>query len=222
MELKDWVKAARKRRGWTLAELGEFMGRSKSNVGMWESGTHQPSYAQILSIAAVTGFPLPHEVQLDAQGEVIWTGASHCRDGDVSVTGSAVVILDKYFFKPESPTTAGALRGIHLPNAYAVRMDTGTLAPIVKRDDFLVLRQLGELPPSFGDFCVVSTTDGQVRFAEFVNLQEESWTFANGHAGGPQQTFNVWSASIQQLDIVLATVSKALWRPSEEQKSSNA
>lgn len=61
MEIKDWVKNARKSCGWTGAELGERLGRSKGTIGHWETGTHLPSYAQILKIHELTGYPLPNQ-----------------------------------------------------------------------------------------------------------------------------------------------------------------
>jgi transcriptional regulator with XRE-family HTH domain len=64
MELKDWVKAARshgtKR---TQEALGEALGVSKQNVNAWEKGRHEPSYAQIVRIAQLTGYQLPAEAR---------------------------------------------------------------------------------------------------------------------------------------------------------------
>lgn len=59
MELKDWVRAARKHKGWTLEQLGDAMGRSKATAGFWENGKTAPSFVQIQKIAEVTGYPHP-------------------------------------------------------------------------------------------------------------------------------------------------------------------
>jgi transcriptional regulator with XRE-family HTH domain len=59
MEIKDWVRAARAHKGWTLQQLGEAVGRTKANVGHWESGKHSPSFAQLVQISDATGFPMP-------------------------------------------------------------------------------------------------------------------------------------------------------------------
>jgi SOS-response transcriptional repressor LexA len=67
MELKDWVRAARKHKGWTLADLGEAVGRSKATAGFWEAGKTAPSYAQIKKIAEATGYPLPVEARQASQ-----------------------------------------------------------------------------------------------------------------------------------------------------------
>jgi transcriptional regulator with XRE-family HTH domain len=64
MEIKDWVRAARANKGWTLQQLGEQLGRTKANVGHWETGKHSPSYVQLLKISDLTGLPLPGSVQL--------------------------------------------------------------------------------------------------------------------------------------------------------------
>lgn len=60
MEIKDWVKAARAHKGLTQDQLGEALGRTKSNVSGWEQGLHEPSYSQIRAISAVTGHAMPN------------------------------------------------------------------------------------------------------------------------------------------------------------------
>jgi transcriptional regulator with XRE-family HTH domain len=59
MDLKDWVKAARKHKGWTQLELGEAIGRGKANVGHWENGKHLPPIKMLARISEETGYPLP-------------------------------------------------------------------------------------------------------------------------------------------------------------------
>jgi transcriptional regulator with XRE-family HTH domain len=59
MDLKDWVKAARKSAGLTQEQLGEKLGRTKANVGHWETGKHEPSFDQMRRISEVTGHPMP-------------------------------------------------------------------------------------------------------------------------------------------------------------------
>lgn len=59
MDLKDWVKAARKSAGLTQEQLGEKLGRTKANVGHWETGKHEPSFDQMRRISEITGHPLP-------------------------------------------------------------------------------------------------------------------------------------------------------------------
>jgi phage repressor protein C with HTH and peptisase S24 domain/DNA-binding XRE family transcriptional regulator len=59
MELKHWIRSARKKGGLTQEELGERLGVSKGNVSAWENGRHEPSYAQIQEISVVTKYPMP-------------------------------------------------------------------------------------------------------------------------------------------------------------------
>lgn len=59
MDINDWVVAARKHKGWTQTQLGERLGRTKGNIGHWETGKHAPSIEQLSQISTETGFPLP-------------------------------------------------------------------------------------------------------------------------------------------------------------------
>lgn len=59
MELKHWIRSARKKGGLTQEELGERLGVSKGNVSAWENGRHEPSYAQIQEISVITRYPMP-------------------------------------------------------------------------------------------------------------------------------------------------------------------
>lgn len=59
MEINEWVKAARKHKGWNQTELGDVVGRTKGNVGHWETGKHTPSLEQIAAISVATGYPMP-------------------------------------------------------------------------------------------------------------------------------------------------------------------
>lgn len=55
MEISEWVKAARKHKGLTMEALGSAVGVTKGNVFHWEHGNHNPSFAQVLKIKAITG-----------------------------------------------------------------------------------------------------------------------------------------------------------------------
>lgn len=216
MELKDWVKAARKHRDWTLAELGELVGRSKSNVGQWEAGTHHPSYAQVQQIAAETGFPLPHLVELDEAGNV--TATSEPFEGfsgryqETSVIGSATIVHDDYHLSPGEALSMGALRGIKARDAYAVKVAGNGVSPIAKNADFLLISESPEIFPAYGDFCIVATDDGQVRFLEFVAQYEQHWSMTS-RPGPLQKHYTLPRESVTKLEIVIGVLSKNLWRP---------
>jgi SOS-response transcriptional repressor LexA len=59
MELRDWIRVARKAAGLTQGQLGEKLGLTKGNVSAWETGKHAPSYEQMLKICKISGIPLP-------------------------------------------------------------------------------------------------------------------------------------------------------------------
>lgn len=61
MELGEWIRAARKSRGWTGDQLAERLNTTKANVSHWETGKHEPSFAQVLLIRDLTGYAL-HDV----------------------------------------------------------------------------------------------------------------------------------------------------------------
>jgi phage repressor protein C with HTH and peptisase S24 domain len=58
MDLKEWIKEARQKMGWTQERLGELLGVTKGNVSGWETGRHEPSSYQLLKISMATGHPL--------------------------------------------------------------------------------------------------------------------------------------------------------------------
>lgn len=58
MELGEWIRAARNRKGLAQAELADLLGRTKANISGWELGRHEPSFGQILRIAELTGHPI--------------------------------------------------------------------------------------------------------------------------------------------------------------------
>ena len=70
--LAEWIKAARLHRKLTQEALGDAVGVSKQNVNAWEKGRHEPSFAQAVRIAQLTGYPLPEDARM--------AGATAARD----------------------------------------------------------------------------------------------------------------------------------------------
>lgn len=66
MELKKWVRAARKAKGWTQTQLGDAISLTKQNISGWENGRHEPSFSQMVKIVEVTGFAMPGDVSAPA------------------------------------------------------------------------------------------------------------------------------------------------------------
>ncbi|HBP30896.1 MAG TPA: hypothetical protein DD666_15945 [Advenella kashmirensis] len=58
-ELAKWVREAREFGNLTQDQLGEILGRTKSNISSMEKARHEPSYTQLLQIAKATGFSKP-------------------------------------------------------------------------------------------------------------------------------------------------------------------
>jgi DNA-binding XRE family transcriptional regulator len=63
MELKKWIAEARAynngRGKLTQQQLADLLSVSKQNISAWENGHHEPSWAQILKIASLTGCEPP-------------------------------------------------------------------------------------------------------------------------------------------------------------------
>lgn len=59
MEMRNWIRSARKKADLTQEQLGEKLGVTKGNVSAWENGRHEPSYAQVQEISVVTKCPMP-------------------------------------------------------------------------------------------------------------------------------------------------------------------
>jgi phage repressor protein C with HTH and peptisase S24 domain/transcriptional regulator with XRE-family HTH domain len=75
MEMRNWIRSARKKADLTQEQLGEKLGVTKGNVSAWENGRHEPSYAQIQEISVVTKYPMP-----DSQPGISSTSALDSKD----------------------------------------------------------------------------------------------------------------------------------------------
>lgn len=213
MELKDWVRHARKHKGWTLVQLAEAVGRSKSNVGLWETGSHSPSYDQIHRIAAETGFPLPHEVELDDTGQLVAlprTGEGFL--GSLSVLGEATI--DGATFTWDLQAIRGNLRGINAAGALAIRIKGDGGYPVIKHHQFLVVREEGR--PAFGELCLIDQEMEPTLILEFLSEQETSWVFAT--LQGDRRTID--KQDIQKVWPIIAIASQSLWYPASKFSSS--
>ncbi|MEW9586776.1 S24 family peptidase [Paraburkholderia sp. DGU8] len=75
MEMRNWIRSARKKADLTQEQLGEKLGVTKGNVSAWENGRHEPSYAQVQEISVVTKCPMP-----DSQPGISITTALDSKD----------------------------------------------------------------------------------------------------------------------------------------------
>lgn len=80
MEIRNWIRAARKKAALTQEQLGERLGVTKGNVSAWENGRHEPSYAQIQEISALAKYPMP-----DAQAGEAGPPSATGRDGKARI-----------------------------------------------------------------------------------------------------------------------------------------
>ena len=207
MELKDWVRHARKHKGMTMAQLAEAIGRSKSNVGLWEAGNHSPSYAQVLQIAAETGFPLPNEVEVDGDGNprTVRAPGDAFRGRPVPVFGEATIVDSA--FNWDLHASRGQLKGITAEDAYAIRIKGDGGHPLIKHHQFVVVAEDGR--PAFGDLCIVDIDMHGTRLLEFLSEQEDVWTFMTLQG----QRVTLEKGDVEKLKPVIAIASQRLWQP---------
>lgn len=206
MELKDWVRLARKHKGWTLTQLAEAVGRSKSNIGLWEQGKHSPGYEQVKQIAAETGFPLPHEVELDEAGQPV----SVARPGDgfrgrVMVMGEASIEGDTFAW--DLAGLRGWLHGLNASGAIAIRIKGDGGHPVIKHHQFLVVLEEGR--PGFGELCLIDSESHPTRILEFLAEQGSAWAFTTLH----NERVTIEKQDIEKVWPVIAVASQSLWHP---------
>ncbi len=68
MEMKSWIRLARKKAGLTQEQLAEALGLTKGNVSAWENGRHEASFAQLTAIAEMSGLPIGQDAPTPVQG----------------------------------------------------------------------------------------------------------------------------------------------------------
>lgn len=59
MDMKQWIRLARKKVGLTQEQLAERLGLTKGNISAWENGRHEASFAQLSAISELSGLKLP-------------------------------------------------------------------------------------------------------------------------------------------------------------------
>ena len=58
MEMKSWIRLARKKAGLTQEQLADKLGLTKGNISAWENGRHEASFAQLAAISELSGLPI--------------------------------------------------------------------------------------------------------------------------------------------------------------------
>lgn len=167
MEIKEWVRAARAHKGWNQTQLGEAVGRTKANIGHWETGKHAPSVEQVAQISNATGYPLP---PMGAQVSSIQDFLSSEVGEPLAIKSMRLLPLvgevkggdDGYLEEFQYPVGHG--EGLieyptSDPNAYALRVRGDSMHPRYRAGEFVVVEPNIEWQE--GDDVVVAFTNGR-------------------------------------------------------------
>lgn len=157
--MKEWIRAARKHKGWTQEQLGEAIGRTKANVGHWETGKHAPSIEQLSQISVLTGFPLP---PIGAPDSNVAVAPALATSRLIPVVGHVKGGLDGYLEEMQYPVGHGEgfiEYWVRDPSAYALRVKGDSMHPRFRAGEFIVVTPGIEAQP--GRDVVVKLKDGR-------------------------------------------------------------
>lgn len=157
--MKEWIRAARKHKGWTQEQLGEAIGRTKANVGHWETGKHAPSIEQLSQISVLTGFPLP---PIGAPDSNVAVAPALSPSRLIPVVGHVKGGLDGYLEEMQYPVGHGEgfiEYWVKDPSAYALRVRGDSMHPRFRAGEFIVVTPGIEAQP--GRDVVVKLKDGR-------------------------------------------------------------
>lgn len=168
MAIKDWVRAARNHKGWSQTQLGEAVGRTKANIGHWETGKHAPSYEQLVLISQQTGYPLPAagassfepsnvEEALPLSSSRLLPVVGHVKGGD-----------DGYLEELQYPVGHGegfVPYWTRDKDAYALRVKGDSMHPRYRAREFIVVTP--SIEAQQGNDVVVRLKDGRKLLKQF-------------------------------------------------------
>lgn len=166
MEIKDWIKAARQLKGWNQTQLGDVVGRTKGNIGHWETGKHTPSLEQIAAISVATGFPMP---ALGVQSAAVSNVAPAPMGGrSVPVITSIQAGMWAEIVDSFQPGDAGdwLLTDIDLSDsAFALDIRGNSMEPEFKDGDRVIIDP--EIAPQPGDFVAAKNGEQEATFKKY-------------------------------------------------------
>lgn len=166
MEIKDWIKAARQLKGWNQTQLGDVVGRTKGNIGHWETGKHTPSLEQIAAISVATGLPMP---ALGIQSAAISNVAPAPMGGRrVPVITSIQAGMWAEIVDSFQPGDAGdwLLTDIDLSDsAFALDIRGNSMEPEFKDGDRVIIDP--EIAPQPGDFVAAKNGEQEATFKKY-------------------------------------------------------
>ena len=166
MEIKDWIKAARQMKGWNQTQLGDVVGRTKGNIGHWETGKHTPSLEQIAAISVATGFPMPALGVQSAAVSIVAPAQMGGRRVPVITSIQAEMwaeIVDSF-----QPGDAGdwLLTDIDLSDsAFALDIRGNSMEPEFKDGDRVIIDP--EIAPQPGDFVAAKNGEQEATFKKY-------------------------------------------------------
>lgn len=160
MDIKDWIKAARTHKGWTQQQLGDAVGRTKANVGHWETGKHEPKLDLIEAIAKATGYTPPAFGGVESNVEPALELKKSRR---VPITGSVKGGDDGYLVQ-DNGTDGWVDYWTGDPRAYALRVRGDSMHPRYRSGEFVVVTPSIEAQP--GRDVVVQLKNGKCLLKE--------------------------------------------------------
>lgn len=210
MELKDWVRAARKQKGWTQTDLGDAVGRSKANIGHWETGKHFPSVDQLAQISIATGYPMPllgtpqrPEAQVEDAGRPRVTRAT-------PVVGTAKMGDEGYYVELQHPVGHGDgfIDGYSSdPAAYALRVKGDSMHPAIRHGAFVVVEPSGHCMP--GEYVAIGLVNGQRMVKELI-MERQDEVVIESVNGNHRRTLD--RSEVEWMHPVAAVVAASKWR----------
>lgn len=190
MEMKAWVREARKHRGWSQSALGEALGRTKATIGHWETGKHSPSVEQVAQISLATGYPLP---QLGAPAHVPEDAPTYAaapagalpynttkvREVPVVGKGSGGAMPERVWTDGDYPVgKTGECADIATsdPHAFLVAVDGASMVPRYNPGEFALVEPGTE--PDLEDDVLVRLTDGTTMIKRLLS-RRAGWLFGS-------------------------------------------
>jgi len=99
MEMKSWIRLARKKAGLTQEQLADKLGLTKGNISAWENGRHEASFSQLTAIAELSGLPIGQdaaETTLAAGTMMSWQKEDAARLSELFAQHSGRLSVDEF------------------------------------------------------------------------------------------------------------------------------
>lgn len=189
MNIAQWVKASREVAEMSQDVLAEHLGKTRGNISAWENGRHEPSFAQILEIAKLTGHKIPipglengkrivpaNENTNIETGEIpYWSAKGSCGGGILNYedfpAGSLVKeasFFKRYQLKPE--------------HAIAIYADGNSMADFIVDGD-IVIFDTSKTEPKSGKIFLIDHPDG-LRIKRLRRNVDKSWVLESLNKSG--------------------------------------